>query len=78
MARPVVGCPSRGREPARRSAALMPAELDPVEDPDEMRAEEPDRVDPDDEPPELTPDPLRGAAEPDLPLEEEDGVREPA
>jgi hypothetical protein len=71
MARPDSG-PVRGREPARRSAAFIPDELDCEPDPDVTRD------DPDDDPlpPEL--DPLRGVAEPDLPLDDEEGVREPA
>ena len=51
----------------------LPAE--PVE-PDVTREDAPERDDPEDAPPEL--DPLRGAADPLLPLDDDEGVRDPA
>jgi len=75
IARPDSGCPARGRVPDRRSAALRPAlDCDPDPEDPATRADAPDEEDP----PELGLDPLRGAADPDLPLDDEDGVREPA
>jgi hypothetical protein len=65
-------CPALGREPARRSAVLTVAELEPDE-PDVTRDEEPEE-----DPPEPELDPPRGAAVPLLPLDDEEGVREPA
>jgi hypothetical protein len=73
IALPDSGCPLRGRDPARRSAALSPDEPDCEPDPEVTRDEEPEEEDP-----ELPLDPLRGAADPDLPLDDEEGVREPA
>jgi hypothetical protein len=73
IARPVWGCPSCGREPTRRCAVLTPALADP-EGPDDVTREEA----PEEDPLELEPDPLRGCAEPDLVLADDDGVRDPA
>jgi len=64
--------PVCGRDPARRSAALTTDELEPDE-PDVTRDEEPEE-----DPLEPALDPLRGVADPDLPLDDEEGVREPA
>src|SRR5688572_14519223 len=72
IALPDSGCPLRGRDPARRSAALSPDEPDCELDPEVTRDDAPE------EEPELPLDPLRGAADPDLPLDDEEGVREPA
>jgi hypothetical protein len=73
IARPVFGWPPWSREPMRRCAVPAPAEADcEPEGPDELIRVEP----PDDDPPEL--EPLRGAADPLLPLDEDEGVRDPA
>jgi hypothetical protein len=72
IALPDSGCPVLGREPTRRSAVPTLAELEP-DDPDVTRDEEPEE-----DPPELELDPPRGAADPLLPLDDEEGVREPA
>lgn len=78
MAVPVRGWSVRGRDSARRRVETS-AELD-IEPPGETRVDAPERdeAEPDAEPPELVLDPLRGAADPDLPLEDEVGVRDPA
>ena len=74
IALPVWGWPDRGRESPRRSAEPTLIELDgEPDDPEVTRCEEPD-----DDPPEPVLDPPRDEADPDLPLEDEDGVREPA
>jgi len=75
IARPVSGCPVRGREPARRSSALSPVELDCEPDPDVPDATREEA--PEDVPPELELDPPRGVADPDLLLDDDEGVRDP-
>lgn len=72
MAPPVRGCPSRSRDPARFTAPpLFEPPCEPGET-DETREEPPD------EPPELELELPRDEADPDLPLEDDEGVREPA
>jgi hypothetical protein len=75
IARPDSGCPSRGRESARRLNAPAPDPLDcEPDDPDVTREEAPEE-----DPPEQALDPPRGAADPDRLLDaDEEGVREPA
>ena len=52
---------------------LSPVELDcEPEDPDVTRDEAPE-----DDPPELEPDPLRDDADPDVLLDDDEGVRDP-
>ena len=74
MARPVSGCPVRGRESDRRVAVLRPAELDCEPGPDGPDAT---RDEPEEDPPELALEPLRGVADPDLLLDDDEGVRDP-
>ena len=57
----------------RRCAVFTPADPEP-DCPDDVTREDA----PDDDPPELEPDPLRGCAEPERLLDDEDGVRDPA
>ena len=77
IARSNSGCPLYGRVPARRSEVLSPVELDcdPYEpdDPDVPRVEAPE-----DDPPELEPDPLRCDADPEVLLDDDEGVRDPS
>jgi len=73
IALPVWGCPDRGRDSARRTVERFSKLESGLEELDEMRD-----VEPDEDPRELVLDPPRDEADPDLPLEDEDGVRDPA
>lgn len=54
--------------------ARSPVEFDGEPDPDDPAVT---RDEPEEDPPELDPDPVRDVADPDLLLDDDDGVREP-